>query len=65
MLELGCQADLIDDLAERVEAGMRDWRATTDPSARQAVTRVIAEDIHRVLDVIEADVLASPAGDVV
>jgi hypothetical protein len=43
---------------------MRDWRAMTDPAARQAVTRVIAEDIHRVLDVIEADVLASAAGDV-
>jgi hypothetical protein len=64
MLELGCQADLIDDLAGRVEAGMRDWRAMTDPAARQAVTRVIAEDIHRVLDVIEADVLSRPAGDV-
>lgn len=62
MLNLDCQAELIDDLATRVEAGMRDWRATTDPAARQAVTRVIAEDIHRVLDVIEADVLARPAG---
>lgn len=61
MLNLDCQGDLIDDLAARVEAGMRDWRATTDPAARQAVTRVILGDINRVLDVIEADVLARPA----
>jgi hypothetical protein len=63
MLEVGCQEGLIDDLVQRVEAGMRDWRAITDPAAGRAVIRVIAEDIHRVLDAIEADVLARSTGD--
>ena len=63
MPAVGRQEDLIDDLVQRVEAGMGDWRAMTDPAARRRVIQAIAADIHRVLDVIEADLLAPSIGE--